>query len=41
MKLVLEYSPGTRALTGAIIESVNNDIETGLIYKTLNPVLQM
>ena len=37
MKLVLEYSPGTRALTGAIIESVNNDIETGLIYKTLNP----
>ena len=37
MKLVLEYSPGTRALTGAIIESVNNDIEMGLIYKTLNP----
>jgi len=37
IKLVLKYNPATRALLGAILETVNNKLDTDIIYKTLNP----
>jgi len=37
IKLVLKYNPATRALLGAILETVNNELDTDIIYKTLNP----
>ncbi len=37
MKLAQKYNPATKALTGAIIENVNNEIKTDVIYNTLNP----
>lgn len=37
IKLVLKYNPATRALLGAIIENINNNLYTDVIYKTLNP----
>lgn len=36
-KLVVKYTPATRALTGAIIENTYNDNEAESIFKTLNP----
>ncbi len=36
-KLVVNYTPATRALTGAIIENTYTDNEAESIYKTLNP----
>ncbi len=37
-KLVLNYNASTRALTGAIIETVMGDNETQALYKSLNPI---
>lgn len=37
IKLVLKYNPATRALFGAIIENVNNNLDTDAIYQSLNP----
>lgn len=37
MKLAMKYNPATRSLLGAILENVNNKLDTDVIYKTLNP----
>ncbi|MCK5028135.1 MAG: hypothetical protein KAR57_00780 [Bacteroidales bacterium] len=36
MKLALKYNPATKTLVGAIIENVNSELDTEIIYKTLN-----
>ena len=36
-KLVLKYNASTRALTGAIIEMIENDNSTQTIFESLNP----
>ncbi len=37
MRLVQKYNAATRALTGALVENANNEIQTDVIYNTLNP----
>jgi len=36
MKLALKYNPATKTLVGAIIENVNSELDTQILYKTLN-----
>jgi hypothetical protein len=37
-RLALKYPPATRALTGALINSANNSIDTESLYLSLNPI---
>ncbi|MCF8381839.1 MAG: hypothetical protein K9H49_19880 [Bacteroidales bacterium] len=36
-KYALKYNPGTRALTGAILEQIDGSLITESLYKSLNP----
>jgi len=37
-KYALKYNPGTKALTGAILDHISEDIITDQLYKSINPV---
>ncbi len=40
MKYGLKYNPGTRALLGAILDQVNDSINTDALYSSLNPATE-